>query len=686
MSETTNNPYVSLPAVLHGGDYNPEQWPESVWDEDIRLMGLANVNIATLPVFGWVNLQPDEETFTFEWLDTILDKMAVNGIRACLATATASVPAWVTQKHPDILTADDMGVKRRHGNRHTFCPNSENFRRLSTDLARRIAERYKDHPALLLWHVSNEYGTYCYCNLCAAAFRTWLKQRYGSLDALNAAWYTTFWGHNFTDWAQVEPPYRNGEGAIQALKLDWQRFQSDSLLNCYRAEAAILREVTPDVPITTNLMGTFFPLNYREWAKEMDIVSWDNYPGPHDPPASVAFTHTLMRGLREGQPFLLMEQSPSQQNWQPYNWLKAPGLLRLQSFQAVANGADSVMYFQWRRGRGGIEKLHGAIVEHGGDETNRVFREVAELGANLKRLGTKTIGSRVPARVAVLFDWENWWGLRFSSGPSKDLDYNRECRAVFAALFALGIPTDVLTPDADLSRHDLIIAPVLTMIREDAAQRIEARVAEGATFLTTFFSGMVDENDTVYLEGSPGPLRKVLGLRVEETDALPEGKTNGLMFTRAFGEIPEGTVHPARLLCDRVRLEGAEPIASYAEDFYAGEAAFTVNTFGEGQAYYLAARPDDTGLRHIIAGICAEKGIASPLASGAPPPDGVEVNVRVAPGGAEHLYLLNHSTWPVYVPLAEGTYTDLLTDDAISGTATLSPRGVRILERRVAGE
>lgn len=675
-----------LSRLLYGGDYNPEQWPLSVRDEDIVLMKKANVNIATLPVFGWVSLQPDEDTFTFEWLDAILDKMAANGISACLATATASTPAWLDQKYPDILCVDERGNRRRHGGRHTFCPTSPDFRRLSTGLTRRLAERYKDHPTLLLWHISNEYGGNatggrCHCDRCAKSFVSWLKARYGSLDALNARWYQTFWGHTYTGWEQVEPPFANGENQThQAQRLDWCRFQDEAMLDCFRAEAAILREVTPGVPITTNLMGAFFPLNYHNWAREMDIVSWDSYPRPDDTPAEIAFNHALMRGLKEGQPFLLMEQSPSQQNWQPYNWLKPPGVLRIQSLQAVAQGAESVMYFQWRRGRGGIEKLHGAIVEHSGKSDTRVFREVTELGADLARLGDQTLGGRVTARVALLFDWEAWWALSFSSGPSADLNYVSECRAFYRALHSLGIQTDILAPDADLSRYDLILAPVLNLITPDVGTAIEQNVASGATLLTTFFSGLVDENDLVHPSGPPGPLTKTLGLWVEETDALPKGKTNGLRFQKPFGEIAMDTVLPARLLCDRVRLEGAQTIATYTSDFYAGEPALTVNKLGKGRAYYLATRPEDNALRTILAAVCAEAGIGSPLAAGAPPPEGVEVTERLSPSGTLMVYLLNHNTHAVDVTLADGAYTDLLTNETVTGNTLIAPRGVRVLK------
>lgn len=665
---------VFFPAIMHGGDYNPEQWPESVWDDDVRLMQEAHVNIATVPVFGWVHLQPNEETYTFEWLDRVLDRLHAGGISACLATATASVPAWLDQKYPDVLRVDQNGVKLKHGGRHTFCPNSANFRRLSAALARRMAERYKTHPALLVWHVSNEYGNYCYCDKCAEMFREWLAERYGSLEEVNRRWYTAFWGHTYTDWSQIETPTTNGERSMQALLIDYDRFQSESILACFAAEAAVLREVTPEIPITTNLMGAFKPLDYHRWAKEMDIVSWDSYPRKYARPAEIAFSHSLMRGLKEGQPFMLMEQTPSQQNWQAQNALKRPGILRLWSYQAMAHGADTVMYFQWRRSRGATEKYHGAVVEHVGTSEPRVFREVAALGAELAQLGSRTLGGRAPAQAAILFDWDNWHAVEYSSGPSVDLKYVPQCQSFFAALHRLGIPTDIVSPAADLSKYKLLIAPVLYMVKPGVADRLEEFTERGGTFLTTFFSGIVDENDLVYLGGYPGPLRRLVGIWAEEIDALAPQDTNQVVFAKPFG--PMSGQYTCNLLCDRIHPEGAQVLATYGSDFYAGEPALTLNRFGRGRAYYLATALDERGLTDLCRTLTEELGMEAALPGATA---GVEAMPRVSPSGETLLYILNHNKEPAEVALPAGSFTDLISNKPCREKLSLPGYGAAIL-------
>jgi beta-galactosidase len=670
--------YIPFPAIFHGGDYNPEQWPEAVWDDDVRLMQEAHVNIATVPVFGWVSLQPDEETFTFEWLDRVIEKLHAGGVRICLATATASTPAWLDQKYPDVLRVDSHGNRVKHGGRHTFCPNSPNFRRLASGLAEQLARRYGTNPAVAVWHISNEYGNACYCPQCAAAFRVWLKERYGSLDEVNRRWCTRFWGHTYTDWSQIDTPSHDGERSMQALLIDYDRFQSQSILDCCCLERDAIRKHSPAIPITTNMMGPFKPLDYQKWAKELDIVSWDSYPWRGAKPADIAFNHSLMRGLKEGLPWMLMEQTPSQQNWQAYNSLKRPGVMRLWSYQAMAHGADAIMYFQWRRSRGACEKFHGAVVEHAGRTDARVFQEVAALGRELESLGKQTIGARVKAHAAVLFDWEIWWAQEYQNGPSVDLKYVNQARSFFAALHAQGIPTDIVSPEADLSGYDLVIAPVLYMVKPGIAEKLEAFVRGGGTFLTTYFSGIADETDLIFEGGYPGPLREMLGIWAEEIDILSPQESNSIVFKHAFGTL-DGE-HRCEHICDLIHLEGAEALAAYGQDFYAGRPALTVNRFGKGRAYYLAAQVPAETLAPLVGQLAAEAGIAPPLGHRAP--SGVEVMPRVTPGGDTQIYVLNHNAAPVSVSLPGGSFTDLISGKTCREDLELAGYGVAILTAR----
>jgi beta-galactosidase len=583
-----------------------------------------------------------------------------------LATPTAAQPAWLSAAYPDVLRADADGVRRHHGRRVNYCPNSPAYRRFATQIASRLAERYAQQPALVAWHVSNEYGGACYCQTCAAAFRTWLQARYGSLDALNAAWWTAFWSHTYTDWQQIEPPYSNGESLTGGLSIDYRRFQSQSMLDCFRLERDAIRAHSPDVPITTNLMGTYPHLDYRAWAPEMDVVSYDCYPWPSANPADIAFLHDLNRGLKDGQPYLLMEQTPSSQNWQPVNALKRPGVLRLWSYLAVAHGADSVMYFQWRRGRGGAEKFHGAVVEHGRDPSARVFAEVSVLGEELERLGDATLGATTPARVAVLFDWPTWWALEAAIGPIQDKQYPETVRRYYRALWRHNVPVDVVFSDSDLSRYAIVIAPLLHMVKPGVADRVRALLEGGGSFVTTVFSGVVDQTDLAF-EGYPGPLRPLLGVWVEEIDALYPEQTNRLLMADGSAS------YTCRRLCEIVRPETAEVLATFGDDFYAGSPAVCRNRFGAGAAYYIATDPDDAFLAAFLGSLLDQHGIAAPLAA----PPGVEVAVRER-DGQPILFVLNHTDEVAHVEL-DATYRDLLRDMRVVGTLALAPRDVRIL-------
>ncbi|MGN7453970.1 beta-galactosidase [Paenibacillus pasadenensis] len=708
-----------LPKIWYGGDYNPEQWDAETWSEDHRMFKLAGIDVATINVFSWALDQPDEDTYDFAWLDEQFELLHGQGIGICLATGTGAHPAWMARRHPDVLRVDFDGRKRRFGGRHNSCPNSPAYRKFSAALATKLAERYGSHPALLIWHVSNEYGGYCYCDNCAAGFRSWLQQRYGSLEELNRSWNTRFWGHTFYDWEEVVPPnalseeWGGSRTNFQGISLDYRRFQSDSLLDCFKLERDAVKALTPDIPVTTNLMGFYPELDYFKWAKEMDVVSWDNYPSIDTPHSLTAMAHDLMRGLKDGQPFMLMEQTPSQQNWQAYNSLKRPGVMRLWSWQAVAHGADTVMFFQLRRSIGACEKYHGAVIEHVGHEHTRVFREVAELGGELQAVGGELLDARGDAAVGIVFDWENRWAIDLSSGPTVALDYVKEAHKYYDALAKQQVAADMIGVDADFSRYRVVIAPVMYMVKPGFAAAVERFVEAGGTFITTFFSGIVDERDIVRTGGYPGELRQVLGIWSEEIDALLPEQRNRIVLSSAWSggaedaaaeaqrQTAAGSEHAGTaaagtsariaggasglaeyecgLLCDLIHSEGAEVKAVYGDDFYAGMPALTVNRFGAGRAWYVATSPDEAFLGDFLREVCAENGI-EPLVAEASAE--LETAARVK-DGQRYLFLLNHAAEEGWAELSSGG-DDLLGGGAsvAAGRVSVPARGVRIIRQR----
>lgn len=667
-----------LPKIWYGGDYNPEQWDAPVWAEDERMFKLAGIDVATINVFSWALIQPSEDTYDFSGLDELMDRLYKNGTYVCLATGTGAHPAWMAHRYPEVTRVDVQGRKRKFGGRHNSNPNSPVYRKYAAKLAGKLAERYKDHPALVAWHISNEYGGYDYSEQSAAAFRVWLKERYGSLDALNKAWNTRFWGHTFYDWEEIVVPnelseeWNGNRTNFQGISLDYRRFMSYSLLECYKIEYEAIKEHSKNIPVTTNLMGFYPELDYFEWAKHMDVISWDNYPSLDTPVSHTAMTHDLMRGLKNGQPFMLMEQTPSQQNWQPYNSLKRPGVMRLWSYQAVARGADTVLFFQLRRSIGACEKYHGAVIEHVGHEHTRVFRECAELGRELEQLGDKLLDARSQAQIGIIYDWENRWALDLSSGPSVALDYVNEVHKYYDALYQQNIEADMIGVEENLSKYKIVIAPVLYMIKPGFAEKVEAFVKAGGTFITTYFSGIVNENDLVTVGGYPGELRKVLGIWAEEIDALLPGMSNEIVMNGEWGSL-KGT-YTCDLLCDLIHSEGAEVLAHYGTDFYKGMPVLTANSFGEGKAYYVASSPEAGFLQRFLGNLCEENGI-KPLVSA---PEGIESVQRVK-DGISYLFLLNHKEGELTADIGAAERTDLLTGKKFSGSAVVPGRGVLIL-------
>ncbi len=662
--------------MLYGGDYNPEQWPREVWDEDMRLFELAHINTPTVGVFAWSRLQPAEDQWEFGWLDDLLDLLQRNKKQVCLGTATAAVPPWMAKRYPDVLRVDFAGRQREFGMRHNFCPNSPSYREFAVGIAGKLAQRYKDYPGLVLWHVSNEYGGECYCPRCATAFRDWLRSRYGSLERVNEVWNTSFWSHVFYDWDEIVPPnllsehgdpHNPDQTAFQGLSLDYRRFMSDSLLECYKLERDELKRHTPDVPVTTNFMEVYKPLNYFRWAPQLDVITWDSYPRAGTDPADTAFNHDLMRGLKDGQSFLLLEQTPSQTNWQKYNTLKPQGGMILQSMQAVAHGSDAAMFFQLRRSQAGCEKFHGAVIDHVGHEHTRVFEECRELGKQLEGFGDALLGSRVPAEAGIIFDWENWWALDYSSGPSSDIDYVAEVRRYHKGFYDQNIPVAVTSVLADWSQYKVLVAPLLYMVSEETAAKIREFVAGGGIFLTTYLGGVVDENDRVTLKGYPGELRDVLGIWAEELNVLlPD---DHVTFTVSDPSPSIQGRHHGHTVYERVHLEGAEAVASYDNGMFAGTPAVTRNAFGSGQAWYTATSVESGFAAQWVKHAAAEAGLET-LGEKQP---GVECTMRQSEKGS-FLFVLNHNDYPVRVALEQRWSTEMVSQESADGGFTLQPR------------
>ena len=551
--------------ILYGGDYNPNQWGKEVWKEDMRIFKDARINSATINVFSWAKIQPSEEIYNFTELDEIIDMLSRENYDIVLATSTGALPAWMVKRYPEVARTDYEGRHHKFGQRHNACPNSPVFQKFASRLAGKLAERYGDNPHVTCWHISNEYGGECYCENCEKAFRVWLRGKYQTLDELNKAWNTEFWGHTIYDWDEVVLPDALGDGiedaaephmtAFAGLSIDYCRFNSDGMLNNFKMEKEAIRKFDKETPITTNMMGTFKGLDYFKWAKEMDVVSWDNYPAYDAVPGDAAMNHDLMRGLKQGKPFALMEQTPGVSNWHIYCKLKRPGVMRLWSYEAVAHGADTVMFFQMRRSMGACEKYHSGVIEHVGTDDTRVFREITALGAELDKLQGVTLGARAKSDVAIVFDWDNWWAAELSAGPSKLINYTKEVSFYYRAFFQQNISVDFVSVEDDLSSYKLVVAPMLYMCKDGFDEKVREYVQQGGSFLTTYFSGYVEDHDLVTLGGYPGRLKDILGIWVEESDALPPEENNSFVY--------EGKQYPAGLLCDLMHLRGAKEIASY---------------------------------------------------------------------------------------------------------------------------
>jgi beta-galactosidase len=620
--------------ILFGGDYNPEQWPREVWEEDVRLMREAGVNLATVGVFSWALLEPRPGERDFGWLTDVLDLLHANGIGVGLATPTASTPPWMGHRWPETLPRNPDGTVRTYGSRNAYCPSSPVYRAFADAISADLASVYAHHPALRMWHIGNEFGTVCYCDQCAERFRHWLQNRYGDLDGLNEAWGTAFWSQRYCEWEEVIPPRQVQYVINPTQDLDYQRFASDLLLEGFKAERDIVRGANPAIPVTTNSMMFFKGTDLWRWAAEEDFTALDAYPDPNSPQAACdgAMAQDLIRSVGGGKPWLMMEQTPGRAGFRHVATPKRPGLNRLWSLQAVARGADGILHFQWRASKQGAERTHGAMLPHAGPDS-RIFREVCDLGKELGDL-TDVLGTAVAAEVAILLDWDSWRGVELDHQPHSGFRYVDRIREYYTPLWQANVTVDFVHPEADLSRYKLVVAPNLYQVSDAAAENVIGYVERGGNLVLGPFSGVADPDERIRLGGYPAPFQELLGLRIEEYWPLPDDQPLTLR-SELFGDFS------ATSWAEWLTADAGTALAEIAAGPLAGIPAIVRNAYGAGTAWYVATLPEDRVLARLLALAC-EQAEVEPVLPGLP--EGVEAVRR-----GDFVFVLDHGKGTVEI-------------------------------------
>ena len=663
---------------LHGGDYNPEQWLDrpDILKKDIEYFKKAHINTVSMGMFSWAVLEPEEGRYNFDWLEDVINNLYKEGIYTILSTPSGARPKWMADKYKEVLRVDPDRTRRFFGGRHNHCYTSPVYREKIYNINKKLSEHFGKHPAVILWHISNEYGGECHCPLCQEKFREWLKEKYGTIENLNSSWCTTFWSHTYNSFDQIESPSPKGENALHALTLDWKRFVTDRTVDFMRHEISAIRAGGSELPATANLMYDYDGLDYKKFKDVMDIVSWDNYPSWHKKDEYTtavdgAMQHDLMRSIRKA-PFLLMESCPSATNWKPINKLKKPGMHLAASLQAVAHGSDSVLYFQLRQSQGASEKFHGAVIDHYGGDDTRVFREVTEVGEALEQI-REIVGSEIKCQAAVLYDRENDWALKDAQGPrNEDMHYQECVQKQYRALRRKGCNTDIITMEHDLSDYKLVTVPMAYMFYHGYAEKLCTFAENGGTLVISYWSGLVDETDKCYLEGTPHGLMEAAGIRTEEIDALYDWEENhGIPETGNHLGITKS--YTCKNLCELAKVSDAEVMMRYSEDFYQGYPVLTHKKYGKGHVYYVAADMEAAFYEDFLGRAANEAGVDTPLDF---VPEGVSVTTRETED-TEYLFIQNFAGKTETVSVSEEYEVIYGTD-----SENMSPLQTRILKRK----
>lgn len=663
-----------LPTLLHGADYNYEQWLDypDILDRDFELMKKAKCNVMSVGIFSWAKLEPTECNYDFTWMDELIDRLHINDIKVILSTQSGSKPVWLSQNYPEVCRVDVKGHREPHGFRHNHCRTSPIYREKVIKLNTLLAERYKNHPAILMWHVSNEYNSIeCYCDHCISAFHTWLQKKYGSIDNLNKAWWTTFWSHIYTEWSQIYP----SDPSVHGMMLDWQRYTSDQTLDFFITESKPLREITPDIPITTNFMVPNVGLDYWSFAPHMDMVSWDSYPEWHKhgddwkEGVKVGFVHDLYRSIKD-QSFMMMESSPNVTNWQGTSIPKRENMHLLSSLQAIAHGSDTVQYFQWRQSRGGEEKFHGAVLSHGGRDNTRVFKGVTDVGQTLENI-SEVCGTSTNAEVAIIYDFQNEWAIDNAQiANNLDKKYKERCIKHYESFWSMGIPVDIKGGGCnDLSKYKVVIAPMLYMLRDEFTKDIKAFVENGGTFITTYLSGVVDETDLCFLNGAPGNLTELLGLWSEDLETLNDYNIQNFTYNNISYKCED--------YAERVHLTDSESESFFTGGVLNGSPCIATKSFGKGKVYYLAMRGEDKFYRDFYKNIVEETRVKRLFDN---IPQGVTIQQREG-DKYRYLFFMNFTDRVIELDCSDLTLQDLSSGNIFNKKVNLDSYGIKICKQ-----